>query len=227
MPLSSDHTNILNFILFGRLTGIDAVASEPVTNILKFLGLDEAAGVRETSPSDLSISKFRTTLDSSDKGKALLALLEVVDGQLAKLCAFLKKMQRGDIDRYLRDNKSNDIPSLKLLDEGDDSVHSFSSNWNEPAETTQATAKSLKLSDATSYRKLLAHFNINHSSISYLTEVGAQDNWTELGNQKDEHLHKVLTSVLIASNLSNSFNLVSNRMTGRSLLVKGRIFRRY
>ena len=219
MPLSTEQYTMLCYFLFHQVTGVDPVARLASDELLAYLGLDNAGVIRSMSGPDLAPNKLRRDLNLSPKGTALLATLEAVDGQLISLSLFLRKMHEGDCDRYLRDYKPNDINALALLESGSPEVHNYVKDWDPQDNLTTTQAKALAVKDAPSLRSFITYININYPDISYLLLKTPQDNYSLIGNKKDQHLHKLVTDVVNASNLNQTFKLESSRTTGRTLFM--------
>jgi hypothetical protein len=211
-------------MLFNRIDHIDPLARVASNAVLAYIGYDDASIVRDTSPSDLTPPKVRVGLAATAEGKVLLATLEENDGQLTRLCAFLRKLQSGDCDRFLIDHDSNNIESLELLASGSAATHSYLSDWTAPAAITAAAASKLNLSDAASFRRLITHIKSNYPELSYLLLPLPQDNYTKVGNIKDDYLAKFMTIILTSSNLSKTFKLgQGDRLTGHAIFAKTKL----
>lgn len=220
MPLPAPLNQILGFNMFGQTAGIDPLAWVALNAVLAYTGYDDPSIVRDTSPTDLTPPKLRSMLTGTADGTALLATLEQNEGQLTRLCAFLRKLQSGDCDRFLINHQPNDIDHLGLLTNGAGPIHSFIKTWTPPADITTTAASKLILSDTASFRRLLTFIKSFMHDVSYLINALPQDNFSKIGYDKDDYLLRFLTIILTESKLDKTFKLAQGRKTGHALLAK-------
>ncbi len=205
MPLPSKHEHILIHFVFGHINGIDPLARAGCLDLLAYLGYDNTSIVYDMLTTQIDPVKLRAAC-TTPAGIALLAIVDNIPGQLATICNFLLKLQNGTIDRFLVNHSSTEVLHLQMLTTGSHQVHGWVQTWTAYTIDESIVTK-LKLTDASSFRAFITYVRTSLPAIAYLLGELPVDNCSLIGKQKDEFLYLLLSKLLTASNLGNTFKL--------------------
>jgi hypothetical protein len=224
MTFSPEMLTMLDYALFNKTTGIDPIARTPSRQFLAYTGLDDPALIYDMPSTEFNISKLRT-LATTPEFIALLAAVEATSGQLGKMSGFLRKLNAGTTNRFLIDHDPSNTEHLKSWCHGGASaLHGFEKDW-ESYKFDEKLARKLILSNAASFRDLIAYIRTHFTGFSYLMEAKPQDNFTSIGKKKDKNLLDLMTLVLTSSNFGSTFKIGQNpNQTGYDLFLKAKTY---
>jgi hypothetical protein len=219
MPLLATQARVFAFMLHGQVNA-DPIANVNSLAALAHTGYDDPSIVKETPSSEFTPHKIRALMAGTVAGTALLAALEG-DGHLTKLCVFLRRLQLGDVQRYLTNHSSTNIAQLEYFVHGPEvDPHDCMSTWTAPASIPTAVAAKLTLRDTSDMRKLIVWINTNLGDVAYLTGALPQDTFSKIGHDKNEYFRTFMVTILTASKLDKTFKLGQSRQSGHALFAQ-------